>query len=162
MCKWQLFRQNDGYPVIASAHSHLRGIKSTSSGLGTNPQPSSLTLSILKPSDGPPGHIVPRYPTEWLHPTPGLATNTHGRAHKNGVALSFAVKVSICSAFKTQEASWPQMTQPNMDWEGEEEEERERERGSAINNSDVSKKRADKENTYIKWCNSRNNKLLNK
>ena len=29
----------------------------------------------------------------------GLATNTHGRAYKNGAALSFAEKVSICSAY---------------------------------------------------------------
>ena len=34
----------------------------------------------------------------------GLATNTHGRAYKNGAALSFAEKVSIGSAYvKAQE-----------------------------------------------------------
>ena len=33
-----------------------------------------------------------------------LATNTHGRAYKNGAALSFSEKVSIGSAYvKTQE-----------------------------------------------------------
>ena len=34
----------------------------------------------------------------------GLTTNTHGRAYKNGAALSFAEKVSIDSAYiKAQE-----------------------------------------------------------
>ena len=34
----------------------------------------------------------------------GLATNTHGRAYKNGAALSFAEKVSIGRAYvKAQE-----------------------------------------------------------
>ena len=44
----------------------------------------------------------------------GLATNTHGRAYKNGAALSFAEKMSIDSEYVKCGCTW--MTSCLMAW----------------------------------------------